>query len=287
MNIVNNRLRLGNKKTIGKILQPVNHYSRFPEYDLFFHNLLNVESLVDDVTPRILDIGSPKLFGLYLASKLSVELVMTDISKSNIDEYVLMWDAIREKAPGDASFELQDVRSLGYETDSFDAVYSMSVLEHVEGENIEAQALSEMVRVLKPGGILIFSVPIGMRFVEQLRPLQGYDHRGDAKIGTHFFQRIYSPEMIQKRLLAPVDNLLTNMKTITIIRKPTPLLRRYLSLGQTTRGLLGILNPIMSGLYNVEAKPGDDIPSYYGKRHAPSDIYGDFICYGTKITVPL
>jgi ubiquinone/menaquinone biosynthesis C-methylase UbiE len=46
--------------------------------------------------------------------------------------------------------------NLPYEDNSFDVVYSSHVLEHV---NSEQQALDEMKRVLKPGGVLIIGMP--------------------------------------------------------------------------------------------------------------------------------
>lgn len=46
--------------------------------------------------------------------------------------------------------------NLPYEDNSFDVVYSSHVLEHVTSEQ---QALDEMKRVLKPGGVLIIGMP--------------------------------------------------------------------------------------------------------------------------------
>lgn len=49
-----------------------------------------------------------------------------------------------------------DVRSLPFESDSFDAIYSMGTIEHCpETEH----AVHEMARVLKPGGCAIIGVP--------------------------------------------------------------------------------------------------------------------------------
>lgn len=282
-NLVQNRFQLGPRKTIGKITQPVNYYSRYPEYSVFFRNLKSFTGQYRDGTPRILDIGSPKLFGLYLAYNLNVNLVMTDISSANIDEYVLMWDSIKKKARGEAGFELQDVRSLHYRPESFDAVYSMSVVEHVEGGGADRKALLEMLRVLKPGGLLIFSVPIGQRHVEQLRPLSSGDHKGSGASQDEFFQRIYNRETIEERLLSNCRQMISDDDNATIIRIPAKFLMGYLKLGLALRGFLGMLNPILSARYTAElSEPGEEIPSHYGKRHSASDIYGDFVYWGIK-----
>ena len=49
-------------------------------------------------------------------------------------------------------YERQDVCSLACPDDTFDAVYSISTLEHVANKH---SALSEMIRVTKPGGLVI------------------------------------------------------------------------------------------------------------------------------------
>ena len=67
-NVAANRLRLGLKKTVGKITQPINAPSRFAEYDAFDSAIDRyLAATTAGATPRILDVGSPKLFGLHLA----------------------------------------------------------------------------------------------------------------------------------------------------------------------------------------------------------------------------
>ena len=68
------------------------------------------------------------------------------------------------------AYDTTDVRGVGeslpFETDSFDAVFSFAVLEHVKDP---FRCASEICRVLKPGGILQCVVPF-------LQPLHGYPH---------------------------------------------------------------------------------------------------------------
>jgi SAM-dependent methyltransferase len=52
--------------------------------------------------------------------------------------------------------EYQDVQKLTYLSDSFDLCTSTEVFEHVEDD---ATGFKELLRVLRPGGYLIFSVP--------------------------------------------------------------------------------------------------------------------------------
>jgi SAM-dependent methyltransferase len=59
-------------------------------------------------------------------------------------------------ADGDA-VELQDLEALSFDDDTFDVVITQDVLEHVFEP---ARALSEIARVLRPGGLHLFTVPV-------------------------------------------------------------------------------------------------------------------------------
>ena len=62
-----------------------------------------------------------------------------------------------------------DVRSLPAETGSFDAIVSLSTLDHFDTAKEISSALSELYRVLKPGGTLIFTLDNAMNPVIALR----------------------------------------------------------------------------------------------------------------------
>ena len=113
--------------------------------------------------------------------------MLTDISELNVDEYQVMWRALHSRARGSAVFSLQDVRSLHFDAAAFDVVYSMSVIEHVEGESGDSTAMREMVRVLKPGGLLVVSVPFGRTYAEQHRVGFAGAARKTGDHGTYFF----------------------------------------------------------------------------------------------------
>src|SRR6266852_577370 len=131
-NLLKNGFALGLRKTIGKISQPINSYTRFPEYCYMDQAISHYVAESRRSKPlRILDVGSPKCFGLYLANKLNIEVVLTDVSPLNLDEYQLMSKRLETKAKGHVHFATQDARSLDYEDAAFDIVYSMSVIEHV------------------------------------------------------------------------------------------------------------------------------------------------------------
>ncbi len=282
-NLWRNKLRLGVKKTVGKITQPVNSYTRFPEYALMERVIIDFwNSSVYSNPLKVLDVGSPKCFGLHLAWSMPLELELTDISPLNVDEYQLMWGAIRSGKKGTARFGLQDARSLQYGSNEFDVVYSMSVVEHLEGSNGDIQGVKEMARVLKPGGLLLLSVPYGNSFVEQSR--RGFAHAAEKKSDEdlYFFQRIYDRSALENRILGALKGFRIRNQW-TIWREKKMILRLFRSLGENLQGLLGFLNPWLSRSVNYSAEGiVDEIPSSYGNIHSITDLYGDVLIVAEK-----
>lgn len=282
-NLLDNGMRLGAKKTVGKITQPINAYSRFPEYYWFETAIRNHRGRTPALQSlKILDVGSPKMLGLYLAAETKAEIMLTDISEINVDEYQTMWGALRENAKGKASFSLQDARSLKFSDAEFDVVYSMSVIEHIEGPEGDSLAVHELLRVLKPGGLLILSVPFGADYVEQERiGFAGAARKtGDSK--TYFFQRIYDPNAFQKRILDHAAGL-DQITLTTVSRRNQWLARGFGSLGESARGVLGFVNPLLSAAINRSSNGvKSSFEGKYGQFHSARDVYGDLILTGLK-----
>jgi SAM-dependent methyltransferase len=282
-NLFGNSFSIGLRKTLGKISQPISSYTRFPEYYYMDHAITQyVGESRSSRPPRILDIGSPKCFGLYLADKLEVEVEVTDISRLNLDEYFLMSKSLEAKAKGHVRFSVQDARALDYEDATFDVVYSMSVIEHIEGEQGDSQSVREMVRVLKPGGLLLLSVPFGKKYVEQLR--RGFAHavQKTEDQALYFFQRIYDRSALENRIFSALRGLEVRSQW-TVWRESDLPLRAFRRLGENLQGLLGFLNPLLSRWCNRCASGVvEEIPSCYGEIHSATDSYGDFVFVGQK-----
>lgn len=281
-NLFRNGPALGLKRTVGKITQPINSYSRFPEYHYFDQAITTyLASQRSSFKPAILDVGSPKLFGLHLASAADVAVTLTDITELNIEQYRILWEAIRPQARGQVYFELQDARRFTLPAERFDVVYSMSVIEHVQGDRGDSEAVREIIRVLKPGGLLVISVPFGSVFQEQ--SMVGF---ADAARPTHdskeyFFQRIYDCEAFKKRILS--EAALERVEMVTVSRRRLRLLQAYGRLGENMHGLFGVLNPFLSAIAN-QSHPGlnSSFIGRYGPLHSLQDIYGDLIVAGIK-----
>jgi SAM-dependent methyltransferase len=282
-NLFTNGLSLGIKKSLGKITQPINSYTRFPEY---YHFESAIQHYLRNAPVgrqiRVLDVGSPKMLGLYLAANTRVEVTLTDISELNIDEYRVMWRGLEKRAQGKAVFALQDARTLQYGDDEFDVVYSMSVIEHIEGDSGDTKAVEEMIRVLKPGGLLLVSVPFAVKYIEQHRVGFSGAVRETNDSRMYFFQRIYDKLAVETRILDHAGEL-AQIAMTTIWRRSTWMPRSFGALGVDVRGLLGFLNPLLSAIIN-RSRPGMD-PSFnvtYGSLHTARDVYGDLILVGRK-----
>jgi SAM-dependent methyltransferase len=97
--------------------------------------------------------------------------------------------------------ERQDARSLSCPDAAFDAVYSISVVEHIP-EGGDSVALREMARVLRPGGRVCLTVPFSQRYEEEFVGHDVFERRRRSREKL-FFQRRYDRAALEKRLIAP------------------------------------------------------------------------------------
>lgn len=69
-----------------------------------------------------------------------------------------------------------DVLNMPYEDNSFDTVLLISILEHIKPD-VQITAFSEIRRVLKPGGQVVYGVPVERPFMVSMFKLLGHDIR--------------------------------------------------------------------------------------------------------------
>lgn len=284
-NLQRHGLALGLKKSFGKVTQPINSYTRFPEYELFGRAVAEVLQDSPSPTPRILDIGSPKLFGLFLACHYPANVHLTDINALNLREYILLWEAIRAEARGRVTFLRHDGCAAPFRAESFDVVYAMSVVEHIPGPAGDSATLRQMVAALRPGGGLIVSVPFGPRPLEQFARGFNYEH-GAGTSGINFFQRIYNAELAEQRLIKPIVDHVDELRCWTVSRRQglAPLYHRVrAAMGEELAGLMGFINPVASLLLNQHQDSlVDTIAGSYSGLRSSEDLYGDLIITARK-----
>lgn len=80
---------------------------------------------------------------------------------------------------------------------SFDLITSMSVIEHIPDD---AGAVQKMWDLLKPGGVLMISVPCAANASEEYTNLNDYELIDTDENGFVFWQRYYDEELIRQRI---------------------------------------------------------------------------------------
>ena len=150
---------------------------------------------------RILDVGSPKDLAAMLARHRGYEVVATDI----LPEAVLLSrryarvQRLEGQGPGLVHSEVQDGRALPYADGSFDAAYSVSVLEHIPDRG-DSAAIRELIRIVRPGGIVVVTVPFDRAYRETFVDGPVYERK---PLGSEavFFERHYDRAALAERLL--------------------------------------------------------------------------------------
>lgn len=97
--------------------------------------------------PSVLNAGAGQ-------GSFSLRLARRGFEVTSVDDSPAAVDVLRGRLPG--PIELADVTAMPFADESFDAAVLGEVLEHVPDD---AGALSEVARVLRPGGVLAVSVP--------------------------------------------------------------------------------------------------------------------------------
>jgi SAM-dependent methyltransferase len=161
---------------------------------------------------RVLDLGSPKDLALFLARARGLTIKATDILESAVTlarRYATA-SGLASGPGGHLDCEVVDGRTLPYPDASFDAAYCVSVLEHIP-ENGDTKAIQELMRVVRPGGRLVVTVPFDLRhrdtFVEHEVYERGFD--GSRPV---FFERHYDQSSLHERLIGPSGGSLVDLR---------------------------------------------------------------------------
>ncbi|MCK5837936.1 MAG: class I SAM-dependent methyltransferase [Desulfobacula sp.] len=190
--------------------------------------------------------------------KLAVHQALADLSCRRID------------------LSCMDVTRLPFKNDSFDAVICSEVLEHIPADKI---AMSELVRVLKPGKILAVSVPRFLpeklcwrlsdtygntdgghvRIYRKKTLIRDMESFGVTHVAGHYAHSIHSPFWWLKCLVGPdrTDSKLVNayhrLLVWDLMKKP-----------RLTAFIDTLLNPIL----------GKSLVLYFKKPFIPNYIHG-------------
>lgn len=151
-----------------------------------------------DTSPqdRIVDLSSPKLLSLYLAANGWRHLTISDIDDYFIEDFRRFAALFRQE------FDLQiiDARRIPLKDASLDKAFSISVFEHIP-EMGDRQAVQEVARVIKPGGVFVLTLPAFREYVEEWKTSSSYwdSHSVKSPDGKVFFQRRYDAAALAER----------------------------------------------------------------------------------------
>jgi len=125
---------------------------RFSSTRRFFWK--DLEPLIDYTRSgdKVLDFGcgNGRLLGAFGQKNIKTEYIGLDNSEGLIEE-------AKKKFP-QADFQVSKSPKIPFPENNFDRVYSIAVLHHIPSNDLRADALREIKRVLKPNGLLILTV---------------------------------------------------------------------------------------------------------------------------------
>lgn len=146
---------------------------------------------------KVLDVSSPFILSYILSENASV--LKTDINPAE-SHYI--------KPSSNLKFELTDGTRLPYQDNSFDLVYSISVVEHIHPGYL--LAMNEMIRVCKSGGLLYITFPLSKNYTEEWIENSIYSNQHTSE-GRTFFQYRFDKIHYEK--------ILAGLKGISILQE--------------------------------------------------------------------
>lgn len=147
----------------------------------------------------ILDLSSPYTLSYYLSKNNKV--IKTDID-SKEKSFI--------KENKNLIFKLEDATAISFTDNTFDFVYSISVIEHIY--NGYTKAISEMIRVVKEGGYVYVTFPVASIYKEEWVKGEVYEMQ-HKEGGKTFFQYRFDE--------SHTDDILKEIKKhdVTIVHK--------------------------------------------------------------------
>lgn len=187
--------------------------TRYFEFDFMWRMLSGVKS------SRYLDVSSPRLLPIVLLDKnpgLTAELLNPDVG-----DLAITGDLVRACGLSNRC-HLHDCRieTSPFEDESFDLITCISVLEHIPDDKM---AVKTMWRLLKPGGVLLLSMPCAAKAVEQYTNVNAYGLPVPQNDGFSFFQRLYDHALCEENIFSiaglPAQTAIHGENQVGFLRK--------------------------------------------------------------------
>lgn len=138
----------------------LHNWSRYWEYPYTFHNLQKFFSSKEDHgSKQILDFGCGTTFFPFAVARQGFNVIGVDIDSVTENDFNKASSLI-PTAPGGVRFKKTDGFAIPQENESVDAVYCISVLEHIPHK---LEIIDEITRILKDNGLFILTIDIDLR----------------------------------------------------------------------------------------------------------------------------
>ena len=148
---------------------------------------------------RVLDAGAGFGRHAFEAARRGARVVALDYAEQEVEStratFAAMFEAGEITAENLTGVMRGDATSLPFPDDSFDAIVTSEVLEHIQDD---VRALGEFARVLKPGGVLAATVPSWLP--EKINWMLSDEYHAPFVPGGHV--RIYSATELKAKVKA-------------------------------------------------------------------------------------
>lgn len=162
-----------------------------------------VLSCLPDKPARCLDVSSPNLFSFFCARNGRVGSIEY-INPDERDVYGTQRVVDRYGLPHFHVEKAYVQEYLAKNPMPYDAIWSISVVEHISGDYDDTQAMRDMYGAVAPGGRLIVTVPTDKKAWDEYRTQNEYGLNATQVENRYFFQRFYTEQTIRERLIAPI-----------------------------------------------------------------------------------
>lgn len=179
----------------GKEFSSIVSYSLAP-WQKSYINRIKIDMLKKKYTKKtVLDIATGSGYVAIEMAKLGLNVVATDLTPAALENI----NRTKKK------LGLKNIKTINcyaekipVPSESADFIVANAILEHIPNEK---KAIAEWIRILKPGGRMMITVPLRFRYIWPFLWLPNYLH--DKKIG-HL--RRYDKQILEKRFKLKVIN---------------------------------------------------------------------------------
>lgn len=151
---------------------------------------------------RCLDVSSPRIFPFYVAGtfpSITIRMINPDIA-----DCIFTHSVITTLNFHNIRLDNLDLHTALAEGETYDHIWSISVIEHIDGDYDDRDAAREMYNALCPGGRLIMTVPVDRMLWSEYRNHNAYGTQSTRDSDRYFFQRYYDLEAINERIVSTI-----------------------------------------------------------------------------------